>query len=165
MSQPTLTVTEDFTENFKKIIDSFRHDEVVVGIPSEDNGRKKKDAPIGNAALLALNEFGSPQNNIPARHPMQTGIKLAKDAIAEEFKKAAKNSLKKGVSALAEYYERAGIIAANSIKKVINDQTDMEPPSESTLESRKARGFKGTKALVVTGQMRNVITSVVRRKI
>ena len=35
--------------------------------------------------------------------------------------------------------------------------------SDATLETRESEGFKGTKALIVTGQMRNAITYVVKK--
>ncbi len=171
MSKPYMKVTSDFTEEFNKVVQGFKNDEVLVGIPETDATRQvlddegKATKPINNATILAMNEFGSPAANIPARPAMKTGIKNAQDQIAEEFKKAAKAALEKGLSALAQYYERAGIIAANSIKKVINSQEGFTPLSEATLRAREGKGFKGTKALIVTGQLRNAITSVVRRKI
>ncbi len=172
MSKPTLTVTKDFTAKFNETVKAFRNDAVLVGIPDTTSSRKgdaeaqaESQTPITNAALLAINVFGSPDNNIPPRDVMSIGIRKAKGAIAEEYKKAAQNALSKGIAAVTTYYERSGIIAANAIKKAINDQDGIAPPAESTLATRKSAGFKGKKALVVTGQMRNAITSVVRRKI
>lgn len=159
-AQPTL-VTEDFTENFNKIVKSFRRDAVLVGIPEQDTERKE-DEPINNAALLAINEFGSPKNNIPPRPAMAIGIRNAQDAIAEQFKLAAQGALTKGLAAIPIAYNRAGIIASNSVKKAINAQEGFPGPSEATLAARESAGFKGTKALVVTGQMRNAITYVVK---
>lgn len=161
MSAPKLTVTEDFTEEFNSIIKKFKKDAVLVGIPEQDTTRKENE-PINNATLLAINNFGSPANNIPPRPVMQIGIKNAQGQIAEQFKQAVINSLKQGVSALSTYYNRAGIIASNSIKKAINSQEGIQGPAEATLEAREAAGFKGTKALIVTGQMRNAITYVVK---
>lgn len=160
MSKANVTVTADFTKDVNKIIASFKSDAVIVGIPEEKTDRKE-NGPINNATLLAINNFGSPQNNIPARPVMTIGIGNAQDAIADQFKLAIKNALSKGISALGTYYERVGIIASNSIKKAINDQIGFPGPAESTLRARKAKGFKGTKSLVVTGQMRNAITYVV----
>lgn len=163
MSGPTL-LTVDFTKNFNETVARFKNDAVLVGIPAGDTTRDSDDdgesSPITNATLLAINEFGSPANNIPARPVMSIGIRAARDAIAEQFKKAAQNAWSMGVNALSIYYERAGIIASSSVKATINGQIGIEPPSKSTLRSRKRRGFKGTKALVVTGQMRNAITYV-----
>ncbi len=161
MSAKPSLVTEDFTENFNKIVKQFRRDAVLVGIP-EDDAERKEDDPINNAGLLAINEFGSPANNIPPRPVMAIGIRNAQDAIAEQFKLAAQGALTKGVAALGVAYNRAGIIASNSVKKAINAQEGFPGPSEATLAAREAAGFKGTKSLIVTGQMRNAITYVVK---
>lgn len=160
MSKPTLTVTKDLTGSFLKLIDALKNTSVLVGIPADS---KSRDEGITNAQLLAINNFGSPANNIPARPVLQVGIRNAQDAIAEQFKKAGQTVLTKGQGAIDAYYERAGIIAAQSVKKSINDQDfDGAPgPSDATLRARKSAGFSGTKSLIVSGQMRNSITSVV----
>lgn len=161
--KPYMKVTSDTTKNMQKAIDSMKGNMTLVGIPQNDNARQE-EGPIGNAGILFINEFGSPGQNIPARPVMAIGIKNAQPALAEEFKKCAQAALTKGFQAIDQYYERVGIIASNSIKKVINDQDGIEGPSEATLKARESRGFKGTKSLVVTGQLRNAITYVVRGK-
>jgi len=100
-------------------------------------------------------------NNIPARHPMATGIKNAQEPIAQLFASAVRGSWKKGLANLSIYYNRVGITASNSIKKVINSQENMDPPADATLARRRWMGFKGEKALIVTGQLRNSVTYVV----
>lgn len=160
MSKPTLQI-EDFSDEFNEAIKAFKNDAVLVGIPEDET--KRDEGPIGNAALLAINEFGSPLNNIPPRPVMKIGIKKASGEIAEQFRQAVLKSLSQGKNFLEQYYERAGIIASNSIKKVINAQEGIEPPSEATLAARASAGFKGTKSLIVTGQMRNAITYVVKK--
>lgn len=162
MAKPRVKVTVDRTAEVKKIVDGFKNDDVLVGIPAVTSERE--EVGINNAAILAINEFGLPEHNIPPRPVMEIGIKNAQDEIAEEFKKAAQNALSQGLAALNQYYTRAGIIASNAIKKVINSQEDIDPPSEATLKARQAAGFKGEKALLVTGQMRNAITYVVKGK-
>lgn len=161
MSKPTLTVTSDFTSEFNNIISKFKNDVILVGIPASNTSRQDNE-PIGNAALLALCNFGSPLQNIPAWPVMAIGIKNAQDAIAEQFKLAATNALTKGLSALDTYYNRAGIIASVSIKKVITAQTDKPEgrPLKLTLKRRKS---KGSKYWLVTGQMRNAITYVINK--
>lgn len=163
MSKSSLKVTNDFTKEFNETIKRFRNDVVLVGIPESDKARKD-DEPINNATILAINEFGSEAAGIPPRPVMAIGIKNAQEQIAAEFKKAAVQALSKGLAALDVFYNRAGIIAANSIKKAINSQEDIQGPSEATLKAREAVGFKGTKALIVTGQLRNAITYIVKGK-
>jgi hypothetical protein len=159
----TLTVTSDFTKQFNEAISRFKKDSVLIGIPASETERD--DDEIGNAAILALNHFGSEEAHIPPRPVLTIGIRNAQDKIAEQFKLCAQSVLKKGPQALTTYYERAGIIASNACKKVINDQDGIKPPSDATLRARKyltKSGFTGKKALVVTGQMRNAITYVVQ---
>jgi len=160
MSTSRVTVTADFVGDFLDVLAKLKTDSVLVGIPEEKTARKAGD-PINNATLLAINNFGSPANNIPARPVMSIGIKNAQDAIADQFGKAASFALTNGSNAVDVFYERAGIIASNSIKKAINDQEGFPGPAESTLKARARRGFRGTKSLIVTGQMRNAITYVV----
>lgn len=167
MSKPTLTVTSDFTQILNGIVKKFRHDDILVGIPEDDNERKEGD-PIGNAALLAITNFGSPLNNIPPWPVMAIGIRNAQEDIAKQFFLCAQELMsavvrgRAGTDILEKYYHRAGIIASTSIKKTINSQEDAPALSQVTLAARKSRGFKGNKRGIVTGQMRNAITYVVR---
>lgn len=163
MSKSFLKI-EDFTEAFMNAIDSLQNRETLVGIPEEKANRKDDDDSINNATLLFINEFGSPANNIPPRPVMEIGIKKAQDEITNEMKRAATIGLSEGGKAVTQYFDRVGIIASKSIKNVINNQIGIDPPSEATLKSRKSKGFKGTKSLIVTGQMRNAITYVVKDK-
>lgn len=161
-ANPYMKVTSDFTKTFNNTIAKFKRDAVLVGIPEQDNSRE--DGDIGNAAILAINHFGSESAHIPPRPVLTIGIKNAQDDIADQFEICAKESLTKGPSALETYYNRIGTIAANSCKRVINDQDGLKPPSPATLRARQyltKAGFKGTKALLVTGQLRNAITYVV----
>lgn len=162
---PRMSVTSDFTQRFNETIKRFQKDAVLVGIPEEKTERKDEDTDFGNAAILAINHFGSEEAHIPPRPVLSTGIKNAQGAIAEQFKICAKEVLSKGPAALEVYYNRAGSIAASACKRVINDQDGLAPPSEATLRARKyltKSGFKGTKSLLVTGQLRNAITYVVK---
>lgn len=161
MSKPSLKVTSDFTDQFNAVIKRFKNDQVLVGIPASDSERDN-GTQITNAALLAINEFGSEANGIPPRPVMAIGIKNAQAEIAEQYKKATIKALTEGVAVLSPLYNKIGIIASTSIKKAINAQIGFPGPSDATLKSREQKGFKGTKSLIVTGQMRNAITYVVK---
>lgn len=159
MSKPTLSI-KDLSANFNEAIKQLRNKQTLVGIPQEENPRD--DGPIGNAALLYINNYGSPINNIPPRPVMDIGIAKVQKQIIEEFKRCAQAAMTKGNAVYDKYFERIGMIASNSVKQVINDQEGIVGPAESTLKAREAKGFKGTKSLVVTGQMRGAITYVVK---
>ncbi len=163
MSKPTLKVTTDLTKQVNDIVKRFKRDSVLVGIPAEDNARSQAGS-IGNAALLAIANFGSAARNIPPWPIMSIGIREAQDEIATTFKDGAKKALSGGVAALSGVYTRAGIIASTSVKKVLNSQEGVpnDKPSKATLAARKRFGFLGKKYWIVTGQMRNAITFVVK---
>lgn len=173
MSKPTLKVTSDFTKQFNDIIKKFQKDAVLVGIPEDADGRREtgEDSEIGNAALLAIINFGSPLNNIPPWNVMGIGIRNAQDDIAAQFAKAARDTLtavlrrQSGFDVLDRYYGRAGLIASTAIKVAINDQEDAPKIAAATLAARRAAGFKGESRGIVTGQMRNAITYVVQSKV
>lgn len=161
--KPSLVIVDNH-KAFQETIERFKKDAILVGIPESDEERDNDD-PINNATLLAINHFGSPANNIPPRQPMSIGIKKAQPKIFEQFKLCAREALSKGPAALQRRYEMIGSIAANAVKKAITDQDGIQAPSEATLKARQyigKTGFKGTKALLVTGQMRNAITYVVQ---
>lgn len=164
MGKPYLKVTADFTDRFNDTVKKFRRDAVLVGIPEQEalRGEEEIAGPINNAALLAINELGSPANNIPPRPAMAIGMKNAQSTLIDLLKKGAQMALSQGFKAIDVYYTRAGFAAASSIKKVINSQEGLTPPAPATIAAREARGFKGTKALLVTAQMRNAITFVVK---
>lgn len=169
--KPSLTVTSDFTEHFNEIVRKFKRDAVLVGIPEANGERDAEESEsksqISNAALLAIMNFGSALNNIPAWPVMAIGIQKAQTEIVAQLKRGAQLALSQGFSAIDTYYNRAGLIASNSIKKVINAQEDVpkDRPTDSTLGARKRDGFKGTKYWIVTGQMRNAITYVIKGEV
>lgn len=163
MSKSYLKVDVDRTQEFNETIKKFKRDAILVGIPAPRTDRKNDDE-ITNAALLAINVFGSPVNNIPARDVMTIGLRNARKEIADALRDGAVMALSRGFAAIDTYYNRAGIIASTSIKKAINSQEGIKPPSEATIAAREARGFKGEKALIVTGQVRNAITYVIKGK-
>lgn len=164
MAKTFLKVKSDFTKGLTGAISALQAKSVAVGIPAAETDRD--DGEITNAALLFINNFGSPAQNIPARPVMDIGIRNAKDAITAEFEAFGRAVFTKdvGPQAYDKYYNRIGIIASNSIKAVINSQEGIAPPSEATLANRERKGFKGTKALIETGQLRNAITYVIETK-
>jgi len=158
-----LKVTKDFTKNFNEIISKFKNDKVLIGVP--ENKADRKDDEINNATLLAIMNFGSPSNNIPPWPILDIGIEKSKEEVSKQFALAAEKALSDGPQAVDRYYERAGIIASNSVKLVLNSQINAPEgrPLESTIKARKRKGFKGKKYWLVTGQLRNSITYVVKK--
>lgn len=163
MSRPTLKVTKDFTKSFNGVVKALSKKTVLVGIPADKDARRD-DMPIGNAGLLAIATYGSEANDIPPWNILGIGLRNAQAEIADVFKQGARDALSQGQRAVDRSFERAGIIASTACKKVLNEQEGVPPdrPAEATLDSRAARGFLGKKYWLVTGQLRNAITYVVK---
>lgn len=161
MKKPEVKVIVDRSEEVMDLLKKFKFDKVLVGIP-EAKDKRRDPTTMNNASLFALANFGSPAQNIPAWPIMALGIKESKKAVADQFKEACINVLKDGRAAADVYYTRAGIIASTAIKKVLNSQTGKPAgrPLKSTLDAR-TKG--GEKYWLVTGQIRNAITYVVKK--
>ena len=107
--------------------------------------------------------------NIPARPFMRPGIMEVKDFIAKELEKGARGAMNGDAGAVDIALNRAGLKAQASIRGKINEGIAPEL-APSTLaarrarRARRARGRTGTKPLVDTGQLRNSINYVVRKK-
>lgn len=165
MKTGELKVTFDGMKKFLKGLEVLRSSEVLVGIPQSETERNDEgDEVMNNATIGYINENGSDIANIPPRPHLIPGIKAVQPEIVEEFKKAGKAALTSEFNAVLRHFNRAGIIASQSVKKIINEQTNFEPISPATLKARNEIGFKGTKALIVTAQYRNAITYVVGDK-
>lgn len=162
--------------------------EVLVGVPAEEDARDDR-SPIGNAARAYVHDNGAPEVGIPARPFMQPGIMAAQVELTKALARTAlsvlKNSQQKQPKGniVERGLHAVGMVAASSIKKKI-DEGIPPPLADSTLRARaaktpsrraereelaaRARGEKpGTdrvKPLIDTGEMRNSITYVLRKK-
>jgi len=141
---------------------SLTNESVYVGVPSSEAVRDDDDE-VNNAALAAIHDRGAPANNIPARPFMEPGIENAQPKILEQMKKGAEAALDGNDDKRMQCLHRAGLIAQNSVRSYIN--SGIAPVlSELTLAARRRRGRTGTKALIDTGQLRNSIIYVIRKK-
>lgn len=154
----SLKVTIDKVAGVLKNIKQIENARVLVGIPKEENSRS--DEPIGNAGIGYVQEFGSPARNIPARPFLIPGVKAVQDQVADALADGAKNILDGG--SIASSQTKAGIVAQNSVKATITKGEGFEPLAESTIKARQRKGFKGTKPLIRTGQLRNSIVYIVK---
>ena len=149
----------DKSKEYIKAFQSLSAHELFVGVPSESVNRDDK---INNAQLAYIHENGSPANNIPARPFLLLGVKDSYPKVIEIFKESVKNMTVAGE--MEKGLHKAGQISVDSVKKRIVNQVGFIPLAESTLIARQAKGFKGTKALIRTGQLLNSIKFVVRKK-
>jgi hypothetical protein len=153
-------ITKDITKKVMLSLKKMGKRQVLVGVPQEADGRAGE--PIGNAALAAIHEGGSPVRNIPARPFLIPGAEEAsKDSI-----RILKNGARKALE--GESFDKTlnivGINAQSKVKLRIVNQVGFAPLKKGTIAARKRDGHKGEKALIRTGELLNSIKYVVREK-
>lgn len=179
----------DRIQDFVNALEGLTNKQVLVGVPDSKAGRKEGE--ISNASLAYIHENGAPEAGIPARPFMGPGIASVKDKLAKELKTMGQRVLKaRASSRLGEIdrgFARVGIIAVNSIRAKISE--GIPPPLAPSTIAGRIRRVKGAKRrarlaaalavgtpasrqagvegiftpLIVTGQLRNAITYVIRK--
>lgn len=136
-----------------KAITALAKKEVLVGIP--DSAPARANSPISNAQLGRIQEKTRPF--------LIPGVNEGMPRIIQRLKAGGQQALSGNQQAAQNSLVAAGIIGADAVRaKIVHGP--FKPLAESTLAARRARGFKGTKPLIVTGKMRDSITSVIRDK-
>lgn len=155
-------ITVDKMASIIKAINELGAKDVLVGIPEGNTDRKSSD-PATNALIGYVQEFGSPANNIPARPFLIPGVQDIQKPAADRLKVAAQRALSGDLSQAEKQLHAAGLMGQNSARAKIN--SNIQPKlSERTLAARRARGVKRENTLIDTGQLRNAITYVIRKK-
>lgn len=158
-----VTVLKDKTASVLKSIRALTKDQVLVGVPSDESGRQESDG-ITNAVIGFINEFGSEAAGVPPAPHLIPGVEDASEKCAEIMAQGAYEGLSGNPSGLEKAMNRVGLVAQAAVRKRITDQKDFDDLAESTVEARRRKGFQGTKRLIYTGQYRNSINYVIRKK-
>lgn len=153
------------------VLGAIRHltmSEVLIGVPfesaprsaAEDQERKASGAPLNNAEIGYINEFGLPEKNIPARPHLLPGIADVGKRLGSILADGAKQALSGQPEAAPKALTKAGLIAATAVKSRIADE--LSPAlAPSTLKQRKRRGRTGEVPIFDTGEYLRSITSVI----
>ncbi|WP_423196787.1 Bacteriophage protein [Cupriavidus sp. H19C3] len=153
------------TDRLKEVLESISglvDKQVLVGIP-DSAPERKDDEPLSNAAIGYIQETGSPANNLPARPFLVPGVASAEEKTVPQLQKAVEAALDGDLPRAEKRMASAGLAAQNSVRAKIN--SGIAPQlKDSTLAARRRRGRTGTVPLIDTGQLRNSITYVIRKK-
>lgn len=153
------------TDRLKEVLESISglvQKQVLVGIP-DSAPERKDDSPISNAAIGYIQETGSPANNIPPRPFLVPGVEDATQKVTPHLQKSVEAALDGDLSGAERRMASAGLVAQNSARAKIN--SNIQPKlADATIAARLRRGVTRTNTLVDTGQLRNSITYVIRRK-
>ncbi len=153
----SVQVTKDGVPALLKAVRDLVKQEVLVGIPAENAGRDD-EAPINNAELGYIHEYGAPAANIPPRPFLIPGVESAEGKFTPHLKAAAQAALSGDEGKIAQGLGRAGIVASTAVKQKI-DEGPFAPLKPETIRRKGS-----DKPLLDTGQMRNAVTAVVRKK-
>lgn len=153
------------TDRLKEVLQSISglvDKQVLVGIP-DSAPERKDDEPLSNAAIGYIQETGSPANNLPARPFLVPGVASAEEKTVPQLQKAVEAALDGDLPRAEKRMASAGLAAQSSVRAKINSGIAPQLKA-STLAARRRRGRTGTVPLIDTGQLRNSITYVIRKK-
>jgi len=150
-----LTLVKNNSAKLMAALKEVLKNDVLVGVP-QDKARRR-EGEVTNAELAYIHNNGSPARNIPARPFMEPGIKNAAQRINVLMQQTARAVLSGDKAKVRQGLESVGLAAQNSIRSKINE--GIPPPLK-----HPRRGKSRSKPLIDTGQLRNSITYVVRRK-
>jgi hypothetical protein len=156
-----IVIVKDKTLAVAASIKALANQQVLVGVPSSTAGRT--DVPITNAVIGYLMEHGSPSQNLPARPFLVPGVRNAMPDVRKRLRAAATTALSGRPDAVDKALHAVGLVAVNSVRKKITDGPFM-PLAPSTIAQRQARGRTGDRPLIDTGQLRQSITYVIRKR-
>ena len=161
-----LTVLRDTLKSALAQVADLTTHKVMVGIPdakAERTAEPDEKRPASNALIGYVMENGLPERNIPARPHLVPGVKDAQERTTKYLEQAARAALDGNADKMMQALNAAGLAAQASVRAKITDGPFVAL-AEATLAERKRAGFKGTKPLIRSGQYRNAISYVVRKK-
>jgi hypothetical protein len=163
---------KDRTAEVERAIRSLPEQDVLVGIPAEENPRE--GGGIGNAALGYIHENGAPEVGIPARPWLIPGIRNDRANIAKYLGQAARAALEGKEGLVERALHAAGFSATISVQRKLHTGPFV-PLRPGTIAARRRRSAgssyrrKATtaadvKPLIDTAQMLRAVVHVVRTK-
>lgn len=162
-----VTVTKDHAATVLSAVRNLAGREVLIGIPSENIGRKDGSGnyvgAANNAVLGYVHEHGSPARNIPPRPFLIPGVESIRGAATDRLSSAIKNAMSGNPQGMSEQLHAVGLMGQSAVRARITSG-DFEPLSPATLAARRRRGVTREKPLIDTGQLRASIKYVIRER-
>ncbi|HRG54421.1 MAG TPA: hypothetical protein PLG56_00135 [Lacunisphaera sp.] len=161
----SVKITKDSTSAVFNAVRALTKTDVLIGIP-ESAAERGDDAPITNAAIGYINEFGSPALNIPPRPHLAPGVKEATGKMVPQLRAAATVAIEGNAQEVDRRLNAVGILGVSGVKAKIT--AGLSPGlSTATLHRRQHRKVAprmGTQPLIDTGDYMKHLTYVLRAK-
>lgn len=167
-------VRKDALKDSVRALQALTRRRVLVGIP-QDGTERTDGAPINNAQIGYINEFGFPAQNIPARPHLVPGIRKAAPTIIRLMKEAANITMTAGSRGLSpsqrdreidKALTKVGLVCVASVQEIIKDGLSpaLSPVTIMRRQTRKVAPRFGTKPLLDTAQYWQHINFVLDQK-
>ena len=139
---------DNASKELDKILSRYDDFDIEVGVPED-----APNYPDGTSVALvaAVQEFGSPANNIPERSFLRSTIKENKKEYSGLMTKSVKKAYETG-KPLKKLANKIGLKAADDVKQKI---TSLRSPAN---EASTIKAKKSSNPLIDTGHLRNSIT-------
>lgn len=147
-------------------IKMIRSYEALAGFPEDKDKPRRDGDPLNNATIAIVQNEGAPASNIPQREFMRSGVRERKDQIISRAKQIPVAALDGDKEAAMRGFDILSQVARDAIKAKIG-KGPFKPLSAITIRRRRSRKVAprmGTKPLNDTGQLRNAVQGVVRRR-
>lgn len=166
-----LTIRADNAESVLMSLRALSGMDVLVGIPA-DKAAREDGSQVNNAELGYLHSTGATVEidgqtvTLPPRPFLEMGIEDSKPRTTAHLKAAATAALEGKTDAALQELERAGQIARDAAKAVIESGDRLQPLSEKTIQARRNAKppILGDKPLRARGYLIRSIQYVVRKK-
>lgn len=167
-----------------RAVNSMQNMRVLVGIPATGASRAPSSPGLlaNNAAIGYLQEFGNPATNLPARPHLVPGVRRILPQATTILRQGLAKELANVPNGMVQALNIVGLLAQNSVRGLIAQS--IPPPlalrtimnrlyrrasyiaaSPARKKAMAAKWVSGTFIpLIDTGQYRNSITYVIRRK-
>lgn len=146
-----VTITVDRVPELLAALDALTKQQVLIGIPGDG---EQREGEVSNAMLGYVHEYGSPEQNIPARPFLRPAAEQVKDQVIGLFQQAASAVMDGKPDAANKALNAAGQLGVNKVKAIMNAGEGFTPLTESAMQSRLYRAMKG-KGLVRTNNLEN----------
>lgn len=165
-----LTVTTDNADAVLAALVKLSSMDVLVGIPEGNAARE--DGQLNNAEIGYLQSTGATIEidgavvTLPPRPFLDIGIEDTQERTTAHLKAAAQYALEGKTEGAERELERAGIIASDGAKSVIEAGDRLAPLSKKTIQKRREAKppIAGDKPLRARGYLLRSITYVVRKQ-
>jgi hypothetical protein len=128
-----LIIKEDNAHAAAATIKWLSRQEVLVGIPEEDDARE--EGSVTNSIIAYSHEFGVPEHNLPARPFLNPGVENSEPEWSKSLEAAATAAFQGDQGKAEAALNRAGMRAVKGVQDVIRGQ-DFIPLAMSTIEER-----------------------------